>query len=113
MVSEFFLNRVVGNIDWVVFIVFLVMIDVVLVFLLWKFLWGLEMSIKEKVGVMIVMSMGVLWVFFCLWRKGMIDNYYSVGVVVGIKFVIFFVVYNGIDLSNYLYLLFKVFIIDW
>ncbi|KAK0736589.1 hypothetical protein B0T21DRAFT_182195 [Apiosordaria backusii] len=34
-------------------------IDAVLAFLPWKFLWALEMSIKEKVGVVIAMSMGV------------------------------------------------------
>ncbi|KAK4174463.1 hypothetical protein QBC36DRAFT_218389 [Triangularia setosa] len=39
--------------------VFSATIDVVLAFLPWKFLWALEMSVKEKVGVIIAMSMGV------------------------------------------------------
>lgn len=34
--------------------------DVVLAFLPWKFIWGLQMGKKEKVGVVIAMSMGVL-----------------------------------------------------
>lgn len=36
--------------------------DVVLAFLPWKFIWSLRMSKKEKVGVVIAMSMGVLLV---------------------------------------------------
>ncbi|KAK0663487.1 hypothetical protein QBC41DRAFT_359374 [Cercophora samala] len=39
--------------------VFSATVDVVLAFLPWKFLWALEMGMKEKVGVVIAMSMGV------------------------------------------------------
>lgn len=34
--------------------------DVTLAFLPWKYIWSLEMSRKEKIGVVIAMSMGVL-----------------------------------------------------
>ena len=34
--------------------------DVVLAFLPWKFIWSLQMSKKEKVGVVTAMSMGLL-----------------------------------------------------
>jgi len=34
--------------------------DVTLAFLPWRYIWGLEMSKKEKVGVVLAMSMGVL-----------------------------------------------------
>nr|CDP29732.1 Putative protein of unknown function [Podospora anserina S mat+] len=60
--------------------VFSATIDVVLAFLPWKFLWGLEMSIKEKVGVMIAMSMGVF-----------------AGAAAGIKSATLPAVHNGID----------------
>lgn len=33
--------------------------DLVLAFLPWKFIWSLQMSQKEKIGVVIAMSMGV------------------------------------------------------
>jgi hypothetical protein len=36
--------------------------DVVLAFLPWKFIWELQMSKKEKLGVVVAMSMGVLLV---------------------------------------------------
>ncbi|KAK4195693.1 hypothetical protein QBC40DRAFT_185167 [Triangularia verruculosa] len=39
--------------------VFSATVDVVLAFLPWKFLWALEMSVKEKAGVVVAMSMGV------------------------------------------------------
>ena len=35
-------------------------VDITLAFLPWKFLWELQMSKKEKIGVMVAMSMGVL-----------------------------------------------------
>lgn len=34
--------------------------DVVLAFLPWKWIWSLQMSTKEKAGVLIAMTMGVL-----------------------------------------------------
>lgn len=36
--------------------------DVALAFLPWKFIWDLQMSKKEKIGVVVAMSMGVLFV---------------------------------------------------
>jgi hypothetical protein len=34
--------------------------DVALAFLPWKYLLGLQMSTKEKIGVVVAMSMGLL-----------------------------------------------------
>jgi len=34
--------------------------DVILSFLPWKLLWGLQMARKEKIGVIIAMSMGLM-----------------------------------------------------
>lgn len=36
--------------------------DVALAFLPWKFIWSLQMSSKEKIGVVTAMSMGLLCV---------------------------------------------------
>jgi hypothetical protein len=36
--------------------------DVVLAFLPWKFIWSLQMGKKERIGVVVAMSMGVLLV---------------------------------------------------
>ena len=36
--------------------------DIVLALLPWKMLWHLPMNKKEKIGALIAMSMGVLWV---------------------------------------------------
>jgi hypothetical protein len=36
--------------------------DVALAFLPWKYIWSLQMSKKEKAGVVLAMSMGVLYV---------------------------------------------------
>ncbi len=35
--------------------------DIVLAILPWKIIWALTMNRKEKVGVMVAMSMGVLY----------------------------------------------------
>jgi hypothetical protein len=40
--------------------VYSAVMDVVLAFLPWKFIWSLQMSKKEKLGVVFAMSMGVL-----------------------------------------------------
>lgn len=40
--------------------VYSAVMDVALAFLPWKFIWSLQMSKKEKIGVVIAMSMGVL-----------------------------------------------------
>ena len=34
--------------------------DIGLAFLPWKYIWTLQMSMKEKIGVVVAMSMGVL-----------------------------------------------------
>ncbi|KAK0714113.1 hypothetical protein B0T26DRAFT_651094 [Lasiosphaeria miniovina] len=39
--------------------------DVLLAFLPWKYIWSLEMSKKERIGVVVAMSMGVLYVHWC------------------------------------------------
>lgn len=34
--------------------------DVALAFLPWKWIWSLQMNMKEKIGVLVAMTMGVL-----------------------------------------------------
>lgn len=46
----------------VVWTVYSATMDVALAFLPWKFIWSLQMSSKEKIGVVTAMSMGLLWV---------------------------------------------------
>lgn len=43
-----------------VFLGYSAAMDVALAFLPWKYIWSLEMSRKEKIGVVVAMSMGVL-----------------------------------------------------
>jgi len=50
--------------------------DVALAFLPWQFIWSLQMSNKEKVGVVTAMSMGLLWVSRTTnwWMKLTLDS---------------------------------------
>ena len=36
--------------------------DMLLALLPWTVIWGLQMKLKEKIGVAVAMSCGVLWV---------------------------------------------------
>jgi hypothetical protein len=43
--------------------------DIALALLPWKLFWPLNMNRKEKLGIIVAMSMGILSVQFCLLRQ--------------------------------------------
>ena len=60
--------------------------DVALAFLPWKYIWSLQMSKKEKAGVVLAMSMGVLYVTSFRYPRGSCTtNCNSAGAAAGLK----------------------------